>query len=159
MISDLWYKNAVIYCLSVGTYMDADGDGTGDFKGLMRRLDYLHGLGAAGLTDCRSPLIPPARIAPATTRRDELGLGRGVTGLGQQVAEIDHHLRVDVLAGRRVEDLLLGSDRDGDLAVVMHGDRADRVEQRRHRVPLDVVAGGVLEDLAQRVAVMVVKVL
>ena len=45
MINDLWYKNAVIYCLSVGTYMDANGDGIGDFEGLMRRLDYLHGLG------------------------------------------------------------------------------------------------------------------
>ena len=45
MINDLWYKNAVIYCLSVGTYMDANGDGVGDFTGLMRRLDYLHGLG------------------------------------------------------------------------------------------------------------------
>jgi hypothetical protein len=37
MISDLWYKNAVIYCLSVGTYMDSNGDGIGDFKGLTRR--------------------------------------------------------------------------------------------------------------------------
>jgi hypothetical protein len=37
MINDLWYKNAVIYCLSVGTYMDANGDGTGDFQGVMRR--------------------------------------------------------------------------------------------------------------------------
>ena len=45
MISDLWYKNAVIYCLSVGTFMDANGDGIGDFQGLTRRLDYLHGLG------------------------------------------------------------------------------------------------------------------
>src|ERR1700704_5894591 len=45
MINDLWYKNAVIYCLSVGTFMDANGDGIGDFEGLMRRLDYLHGLG------------------------------------------------------------------------------------------------------------------
>jgi maltose alpha-D-glucosyltransferase/alpha-amylase len=45
MINDLWYKNAIIYCLSVGTYMDANGDGIGDFQGLMRRLDYLHGLG------------------------------------------------------------------------------------------------------------------
>ena len=34
MINDLWYKNAVIYCLSVGTYMDANGDGIGDFQGL-----------------------------------------------------------------------------------------------------------------------------
>ena len=45
MIDDLWYKNAVIYCLSVGTYMDANGDGVGDFEGLTRRLDYLQGLG------------------------------------------------------------------------------------------------------------------
>ena len=48
-INDLWYKNAVIYCLSVGTYMDANGDGIGDFEGLMRRLDYLHGLGITAI--------------------------------------------------------------------------------------------------------------
>jgi len=35
-----WYKNAVIYCLSVGTY--TSGNGIGDFTGLTRRLDYLH---------------------------------------------------------------------------------------------------------------------
>lgn len=49
MIKDLWYKNAVVYCLSVGTYMDANGDGIGDFQGLMRRLDYLHGLGVTAI--------------------------------------------------------------------------------------------------------------
>ena len=49
MINDLWYKNAVIYCLSVGTFMDADGDGIGDFQGLVRRLDYLHGLGVTAI--------------------------------------------------------------------------------------------------------------
>lgn len=32
-INDLWYKNAVVYCLSVGTFMDANGDGVGDFEG------------------------------------------------------------------------------------------------------------------------------
>ena len=45
-IDDLWYKNAVIYCLDVEKYQDANGDGIGDFEGLTRRLDYLHGLGA-----------------------------------------------------------------------------------------------------------------
>jgi maltose alpha-D-glucosyltransferase / alpha-amylase len=49
MIDDLWYKNGIIYCLSVGTYMDANGDGIGDFKGLLRRLDYLHGLGITAI--------------------------------------------------------------------------------------------------------------
>ena len=35
-IDDYWYKNAVIYCLNVATYMDCNGDGIGDFEGLTR---------------------------------------------------------------------------------------------------------------------------
>jgi maltose alpha-D-glucosyltransferase / alpha-amylase len=49
VINDLWYKNAIIYCLSVGTFMDADGDGIGDFKGLIHRLDYLQGFGVTAV--------------------------------------------------------------------------------------------------------------
>ena len=49
MINNLWYKNAVIYCLSVGTFMDSNADGIGDFEGLMRRLDYLQGLGITAI--------------------------------------------------------------------------------------------------------------
>jgi len=44
-ISDLWYKNAIIYCLDVEKYLDSNGDGIGDFAGLVQRLDYLAGLG------------------------------------------------------------------------------------------------------------------
>ncbi|PSN12650.1 trehalose synthase [filamentous cyanobacterium CCT1] len=42
---DLWYKDAVIYCLDVELYMDGNGDGVGDFVGLIDRLDYIAGLG------------------------------------------------------------------------------------------------------------------
>ena len=49
MINDLWYKNAVIYCLSVETFMDANGDGVGDLQGLLLRLDYLQGLGVTAI--------------------------------------------------------------------------------------------------------------
>src|SRR5688572_25482376 len=45
MIEDLWYKNAIIYSLDVDTFMDGNGDGIGDFEGLIRRLDYLVNLG------------------------------------------------------------------------------------------------------------------
>lgn len=45
MIDDLWYKNTVIYSLDLETFMDANGDGVGDFEGLIRRLDYLQSLG------------------------------------------------------------------------------------------------------------------
>ena len=42
---DLWWKNAVIYCLDVEIFLDANGDGIGDFQGLTERVDYLAGLG------------------------------------------------------------------------------------------------------------------
>src|SRR5690606_22465426 len=44
MIPDLWFRNAVIYSLDVDTFMDSDGDGIGDFEGLMRRLEYIEAL-------------------------------------------------------------------------------------------------------------------
>ena len=43
---DLWYKNAVIYCVDIDAYMDANGDGIGDFRGLADRLDHIESLGA-----------------------------------------------------------------------------------------------------------------
>ncbi|MBM3605847.1 MAG: trehalose synthase [Alphaproteobacteria bacterium] len=43
--SDVWWKNAVIYCLDVETFQDSDGNGAGDFKGLTSRIDHLAALG------------------------------------------------------------------------------------------------------------------
>ncbi len=45
MIEDLWYKNDVVYSLDLETFMDGNGDGVGDFAGLISRLDYLDALG------------------------------------------------------------------------------------------------------------------
>ena len=47
--SDLWWKNAVIYCLDVETFLDWDGDGIGDIRGLTERIDYLAGIGVSCL--------------------------------------------------------------------------------------------------------------
>ena len=41
---DLWYKNAVIYSVDVDNYCDGNGDGIGDFQGLLSKLDYLASL-------------------------------------------------------------------------------------------------------------------
>ena len=49
VLSDLWYKNAIVYALNVETFMDGNGDGCGDFEGLSRRLDYLESLGVDAL--------------------------------------------------------------------------------------------------------------
>ena len=60
--SDLWWKNAIVYCLDVETYHDADGDGCGDMVGLIERLDHAARLGATCLW-----LMPfyPTRSIPA----------------------------------------------------------------------------------------------
>src|SRR3546814_2006863 len=41
----LWYKDAVIYQLHVKSFCDGNGDGIGDFAGLIDKLDYIAELG------------------------------------------------------------------------------------------------------------------
>ena len=45
----LWYKDAIIYEIHVRAFQDSNGDGIGDFAGLMSRLDYLQDLGVTCL--------------------------------------------------------------------------------------------------------------
>ncbi|MBA3831407.1 MAG: maltose alpha-D-glucosyltransferase [Chthoniobacterales bacterium] len=45
----LWYKDAVIYELHVKTFHDSTGDGMGDFRGLIEKLDYLQELGVTAI--------------------------------------------------------------------------------------------------------------
>jgi maltose alpha-D-glucosyltransferase/alpha-amylase len=44
-----WFKDAIIYQLHVKTFMDADGNGIGDFRGLLKKLDYLQDLGVTAI--------------------------------------------------------------------------------------------------------------
>src|SRR3954449_11747502 len=48
-VDPLWFKDAIIYELHVKTFCDSDGDGMGDFRGLMDKLDYLHELGVTAI--------------------------------------------------------------------------------------------------------------
>ncbi len=41
----LWYKDAIIYQVHVRSFFDSNGDGIGDFKGLIQKLDYIQSLG------------------------------------------------------------------------------------------------------------------
>jgi len=45
----LWYKDAVIYELHVKTFYDSTGDGIGDLRGLIEKLDYLQELGVTAI--------------------------------------------------------------------------------------------------------------
>jgi len=48
-VDPLWYKDAVIYEMHVKTFCDSDGDGMGDFRGLIEKLDYLQELGITAI--------------------------------------------------------------------------------------------------------------
>jgi len=47
--ADVWWKNAVVYCLDIETFLDTDGDGRGDIRGLSQRIDHLAELGVTCL--------------------------------------------------------------------------------------------------------------
>ncbi len=44
-----WYKDAIIYQLHVKAFSDSNGDGIGDFGGLLEHLDYVQQLGATAI--------------------------------------------------------------------------------------------------------------
>ncbi len=44
-----WWKSAVFYQVYPKSFQDTDGDGVGDLKGVIRRLDYLEKLGIDGI--------------------------------------------------------------------------------------------------------------
>ncbi|MEP6734696.1 MAG: maltose alpha-D-glucosyltransferase [Chryseolinea sp.] len=45
----LWFKDAIIYEVSVRAFYDSNGDGIGDFQGLIQKLDYLEDLGITAI--------------------------------------------------------------------------------------------------------------
>ena len=45
----LWYKDAIIYELHIKAFRDGNGDGIGDFEGLLEKLDYLLDLGVTAI--------------------------------------------------------------------------------------------------------------
>src|SRR6476661_2368644 len=44
-----WYKDAIIYELHIKAFSDSNGDGIGDFEGLLTKLDYLQELGITAI--------------------------------------------------------------------------------------------------------------
>ncbi|WP_228504131.1 maltose alpha-D-glucosyltransferase [Clavibacter phaseoli] len=44
-----WYKRSVFYEVMIRSFVDSNGDGTGDIQGLISKLDYLQWLGIDGL--------------------------------------------------------------------------------------------------------------
>jgi maltose alpha-D-glucosyltransferase / alpha-amylase len=87
MVQSLWYKEVLIYCLNVESYMDGDGDGIGDFRGLIRKLDYLEGIGAGAIW--LMPFQPSPRMDHGYDVADYYGVDPRFGTLGD-FAEFTH---------------------------------------------------------------------
>jgi trehalose synthase len=87
--SDLWWKNAVIYCLDVETFTGG-GDGAGSIDGLIDRLDHVADLGATCVW--LMPLYPTPNQDDGYDITDYLGVDPRLGDLGD-IAEAIRHAR------------------------------------------------------------------
>lgn len=55
-----WLENAVFYEIYPQSFMDSDGDGIGDIRGIISKLDYIEGIG------CNALWINPCFVSPFT---------------------------------------------------------------------------------------------
>ena len=86
-MQSLWYKESLIYCLNVESFMDGNGDGIGDFRGLIKRLDYLEGIGVGALW--LMPFQPSPRMDHGYDVADYYGVDPRFGTLGD-FAEFTH---------------------------------------------------------------------
>jgi trehalose synthase len=95
---DLWWKNAIVYCLDVETFFDANGDGCGDLVGLTERVDYLASLGVTCLW--LMPFYPSPNRDDGYDITDYYGVDDQLGTLGDLVAFVrtakDRGMRVIV---------------------------------------------------------------
>src|SRR3954469_3606696 len=79
--SDLWWKNAIVYCLDVETF-------AGDLAGLVERIDHIANLGATCLW--LMPLYPTTNRDDGYDITDYLGVDGRLGDLGDVVEAIRH---------------------------------------------------------------------
>jgi maltose alpha-D-glucosyltransferase/alpha-amylase len=106
-MSDLWYKDAILYELHVKAFQDGNGDGIGDFRGLTDRLDYVQELGV----DCLW-LLP---FYPSPLRDDGYDIGEyhDVAPVYGTMADFETFLREAHRRGLRVvTDLVVNHTSD-----------------------------------------------
>lgn len=96
--SDLWWKSAVVYCLDIETFLDADGDGTGDVQGLTQRIDYLAELGITCLW--LMPFFPSPDRDDGYDVKDYLGVDLRLGDLGRivELVRMAHDRGIRVIA-------------------------------------------------------------
>ncbi|WP_263380540.1 alpha-amylase family glycosyl hydrolase [Granulicella paludicola] len=97
MMSEAWWRNAVMYRVDVRGFQDSDGDGVGDLKGVASRMNYLQSLGVDAIV------------------LDKLGDGNGFDDVVSAAAPVQIRVLVVVDGGGNVapntDDAVVGQAR------------------------------------------------
>lgn len=95
---DLWWKNSIVYCLDVEMYLDSNGDGVGDFKGLTSCVDYLADLGVTSIW--LMPFYPSPNRDDGYDVADYYGVDASLGDLGDfnQLIKACRHRGIKVIA-------------------------------------------------------------
>jgi alpha-glucosidase len=95
-VSEPWWRGAVIYQIYPRSFQDSDGDGVGDLRGVIQRLDYLADLGVDALW--LSPIFP----SPGKDFGYDVSDYRGVDPIFGTLADFDELLAQAHARGLRV---------------------------------------------------------
>ena len=99
----VWLDNAIFYEIYPQSFQDSDGDGIGDFNGIIRRLDYVKDLGcnAIWLNPCfESPFMDAGYdVSDYYKAAPRYGTNKDLESLFQEVHNMGMHILLDLVPG------------------------------------------------------------
>lgn len=103
-----WYKHAVFYEIYPQSFMDANGDGIGDFNGIIEKLDYIKGLGcnAIWMNPCYDSPFKDAGYDVRDYKKvaARYGTEEELCTLFAEVHARDMHILMDLVPGHTSEE-------------------------------------------------------
>lgn len=103
-----WLKTAIFYEIYPQSFMDSDGDGIGDFKGITQRLDYIEELGcnAIWMNPCFDSPFKDAGYDVRDYKKvaERYGTADDLRNLFEQVHARGMHILLDLVPGHTSEE-------------------------------------------------------
>lgn len=103
-----WLKDAVFYEIYPQSFMDSNGDGIGDFQGIIEKLDYIRGLGcnAIWMNPCYDSPFHDAGYDVRDYKKtaDRYGSNDDLVRLFEEVHRRDMHILLDLVPGHTSEE-------------------------------------------------------
>jgi alpha-glucosidase len=93
---DLWWRSGVLYQIYPRSWVDADGDGIGDLRGIISRLDYLQWLGIDGVW------LNPVTVSPDADWGYDVSDYKGVQPVLGTLADVDELVAEAASRGIRI---------------------------------------------------------